>query len=69
MEGVSLLTLNSEYWLVEFWNLPLDHWPEALFQLVVVLSELLLILPLVRGDETLVFLHGLTAPHYEFLKA
>lgn len=29
---------------------------------MVVLFEFLLILPLVRRDETLVFLHGLTAP-------
>lgn len=56
-----LLTLNSEYRLVEFWNFPLDHWPEVLFQLVVVLFEFLLILPLVRRDETLVFLYSLTA--------
>lgn len=56
-----LRTLNSEYRLVEFWNFPLDHWPEVLFQLVVVLFEFLLIFPLVRRDETFVFLHGLTA--------
>lgn len=56
-----LLTLNSEYGLVEFWNFPLNHWPEVLFQLVIVLLEFLLILPLIGCDETLVFLHSLPA--------
>ena len=53
-----LLTVNSEYWLVEFRNFPLDHWSEVLFQLVVVLLKFLLILPLICRDETLVFLYG-----------
>ena len=53
-----LLTVNSEYWLVEFRNFPLDHWSEVLFQLVVVLLKFLLILPLICCDETLVFLYG-----------
>lgn len=53
------MTFNSEYRLVEIWNFPLDHGPEVLFQLVVVLFEFLLIFPLVSCDETLVFLHGL----------
>ena len=51
-------TVNSEYWLVEFRNFPLDHWSEVLFQLVVVLLKFLLILPLICRDETLVFLYG-----------
>ena len=57
-----LLTLNSEYWFVEFWNFPLDHGPEVLFQLVVVLLEFLLVFPLVCCDEAPVFLYGLTTP-------
>lgn len=56
-----LLTLSSEYRLVEFWNFPLDHGPEVLFQLVVVLLEFLLIFLLVCCDKTLVFLYSFTA--------
>lgn len=56
-----LLTLDCEYWLVEVWDFPLDHGPEVLFQLVVVLFEFLLVFPLVCCDETPVLLHGLTA--------
>ena len=56
-----LLTVNSEYWLVEFRNFPLDHWSEVLFQLVVVLLEFLLILPLICCDETFVFLYSFPA--------
>lgn len=32
-----LLTVNSEYWLVEFRNFSADHWSEVLFQLAAVL--------------------------------
>ena len=56
-----LMTVNSEYRLVEFWNFPLYHWPEVLSQLVVVLFEFQLVLPLVCRDETLVFLYCFTA--------
>lgn len=61
------MTLDSEYRLVEFWNFPFNHWPEALSQLVVVLFEFQLILLLVGRDETLVFLHGFTASERQIL--
>lgn len=60
-----LLTVNSEYGLVELWDFPLDHGPEAVPQLVVVLLELLLVLPLLRRDEPPVLLYSLTASEVE----
>lgn len=60
-----LLTVNSEYGLVELWDFPLDHGPEAVPQLVIVLLELLLVLPLLRCDEPPVLLYSLTASEVE----
>jgi hypothetical protein len=61
------LTLSSEYGLVKFWDFPLDHGPEVLFQLVIVLFEFLLIFPLVCCNETLVFLYSLTTSEIKIL--
>lgn len=60
-----LLTVNSEYGLVELWDFPLDHGPEAVPQPVVVLLELLLVLPLLGGDKSPVLLHSLAASEVE----
>lgn len=59
------MTINSEYGLVELWDFPLDHGPEAVPQLVVVLLELLLVLPLLRRDEPPVLFYSLTASEVE----
>lgn len=56
-----LLTVNSEYGLVELWDFPLDHGPEAVPQPVVVLLELLLVFPLLGRDEPSVLLYSLAA--------
>lgn len=60
-----LLTVNSEYGLVELWDFPLDHGPEAVPQPVVVLLELLLVLPLLGRDEPPVLLYSLAASEVE----
>lgn len=59
------MTVNPEYGLVELWDFPLDHGPEAVLQPVVVLLELLLVLPLLRRNESPVLLYGLTASEGE----
>lgn len=60
-----LLTVSSEYGLVELRDFPLHHGPEAVPQLVIVLLELLLVLPLLRRDEPPVLLYSLTASEVE----
>lgn len=60
-----LLTVHSEYGLVELWDFPLNHGPEAVPQLVVVLLQFLLVLPLLCGNEPPVLLYGLTTSEGE----
>lgn len=60
-----LLTVNPEYGLVELWNFPLNHGPEAVPQLVVVLLQFLLVLPLLCGNEPPVLLYRLAASEGE----
>lgn len=47
---------------IQLGNLPLQHRPQALSQAVVVLLQLLLVLFLVKRDQVLVLLNGLTTP-------
>lgn len=50
---------------IQLGDLPLQHWPQAFPQPVVILLQLLLVLFLVRCDEVLVFLNCLSTPTTE----